>query len=80
MALRHLEAESACSKRPADVHVLRISTGERRGFGASAPSLTRASSLHLVRAECSVNSSITEVGLTHRVIDPDRQDISKSLV
>ena len=79
MALRHLEAESACSKPPADVHV-RISTGERRGFGASAPSLTGASSLHLVRAECWVNSSITEVGLTHRVIDPDRQDISESLV
>ena len=44
-----VEAVMASSKPPVgfDMH---ISPGERRGFGAPAPSLTRASSLHIGRS------------------------------
>ena len=49
MVLSVVEAEPASGKPPAGVNV-RISTGERRDFGASAPSLTRASSLDLVKS------------------------------
>ena len=50
VALSVVDAESASSKLPAGGVDGGISTGERRGFGASAPSSTRALSLHLVRA------------------------------
>ena len=45
-----VEAEPTCSEPSVGVDLL-IFTGERRSFGASAPSLTRASLLHLVGAE-----------------------------
>ena len=43
MVLAAVEAVPAESKSPTDVRV-RISTGERRGFGAAVPLSTRASS------------------------------------
>ena len=55
MVLVAVEAVSAGSRPPAAVSV-RISTGERHGFGASAPLLTMASSLQ-GRAGGSVESS-----------------------
>ena len=54
MILSVVEVKSACSKPPAGVG-LHISTGERRGFGALVPSLTRVPSLHFVKTEDSVN-------------------------
>ena len=48
-ALSVVEAEPASSRLPAVVD-LRISTNERRAFGASVPSSTRASLLLIVRA------------------------------
>ena len=45
MVLSVIEAVSANSKLPAVDSSMRTSTGERCGFGASAPSLTRASSM-----------------------------------
>ena len=55
MVLSAIDAEPVFSRPPASVGV-RISTGERRGFGPSVPSSTRAS-LHYARSEGSVNSS-----------------------
>ena len=45
-----------CSKPPVVGVSIRTSTGERRGFGASAPLSTRALSLHFVKAVGSMNS------------------------
>ena len=45
MVLSAVEAEPASSKLPVGVDV-RIAMGDRHNFGASAPSSTRASSLH----------------------------------
>ena len=56
MFLSIIEAELVCSKSPAGVS-MRISMGKRRGFGHLAPSSTRASSRHFVRAEGPVISS-----------------------
>ena len=57
MFVSDVEAGPVSSKPPAGVD-MRISTGERHNFGASAPSSTRASSPHIVgRAGVSVNSS-----------------------
>ena len=50
MVLSVVEAEPMCSKPPAGVST-RISTGERRGFDASALLSIRASSPHIVKAE-----------------------------
>ena len=55
VVLSVVEAEPACSKRLVVVDVA-ISTGERRGFGASAPLLTRASAKFLSGAQGSVVS------------------------
>ena len=49
-----VETEPACCKPPVVVDVC-ISTGERGGFSASAPSSTRTSSLPSVTAEGSMN-------------------------
>ena len=49
MPLNVVEAVPASSKPPAGGD-LRISTGEGHGFGASAPSSTRVSCLHIERA------------------------------
>ena len=50
MSSRVVEAEPARSKPLAGVS-MRISTGERHGFGASARWWTRASSFHFARAK-----------------------------
>ena len=50
MGSRIVEAEPARRKPLAGVRT-RISTGERRGFGASAPWSARASSLHFTAAK-----------------------------
>ena len=61
MAVSDVEAGPVSSKPPAGVGV-RISTGERHNFGASAPSSTRASSPHIGgRAGDSANSSLPKL-------------------
>ena len=67
------DAEPVFSKPPAGVDV-RIFTGDKCDFGASTPLLTRASSLHIVRAESPA------VPADRVVMDPDRRDISQSSV
>ena len=55
-----VEAVPTGSKPPAAV-VVRISTSERHGFGAAAPSSTRASSLEQGRAGVPVESLLKQV-------------------
>ena len=50
MVLSVVEAVPASSKPPAVNDSMRASTGGRYGFGASAPLLTRAASMHFSRA------------------------------
>ena len=59
---------------PEGVDLCISTTGERHGFGASAPWLTRASSLIVFRESWRFGIFlITEVGQTHRVVmDPVR--------
>ena len=52
MVLSIVETVPASGKPPAaDDSIIRTSTGERYGFGALTPSMTRASPMHLLGAE-----------------------------
>ena len=53
MVFSNMEAMPASSKPPAADDSMRTSTGRRCGFGASAPSLTRAPSMNFLGARCS---------------------------